>query len=60
MRIAHKPQVNRAVLSSLAQSLIAKKVPASNTQIKEVADIALGAEPLILETSDAACVYAPP
>lgn len=51
-RIAHKPQLDRVVLSKLAQNLTAKKIPASNIQIKEVADVALGAEPWILESSD--------
>ena len=51
-RIAHKPEINRKTLSTLSKGIVSKKLPASEDRIKEVAGIASGADPWILESSD--------
>jgi len=51
-RIAHKPQINQKILSILAQHLTRKNLPAGESHIKEIAGVASGDEPWILESSD--------
>tara|TARA_B100000378_G_scaffold109088_1_gene87408 strand:- start:16170 stop:17894 length:1725 start_codon:yes stop_codon:yes gene_type:complete len=51
-RIAHKPEISRKTLSALSKGIVSKKLPASEDRIKEVAGIASGADPWILESSD--------
>ncbi|MCG7866479.1 MAG: Eco57I restriction-modification methylase domain-containing protein [Candidatus Thiodiazotropha taylori] len=51
-RIAHKPAIDRNVLSSLARELTSKKVPANENRIKEIAGVTAGASPWILESTD--------
>ena len=50
-RIAHRPEIARDTLSSLANELLASKV-SKDGQVKEMADVAIGSEPWILESSD--------
>lgn len=51
-RIAHKPEINRETLSTLSRRLVSKKLSVSESRIKEIADVTLGADPWILELSD--------
>lgn len=51
-RIAHKPEINRKTLSTLSRRLVSKKLSVSESRIKEIADVILGADPWILELSD--------
>ena len=50
-RIAHKPLVQQGVLASLSRQLTAKTITAKNSPVKEVAGVAVGSEPWILESS---------
>lgn len=50
-RIARRPEITGSTLKALSQALTAKTVP-QGSGVKEVAGIAAGAEPWILESSD--------
>ena len=51
-RIAHKPEINRETLSTLSRQLVSNKSSVSESRIKEIADVTLGADPWILESSE--------
>ncbi|MDQ2077481.1 Eco57I restriction-modification methylase domain-containing protein [Marinimicrobium sp. ABcell2] len=51
-RIAHKPEIKREALAVLSKGLTSKKLPVSETRIKEIAGVASGADPWILESTD--------
>ena len=51
-RIAHRPPVNKKALTTLSKSLRQKSLPTGEDHIKEMAGIAVGSEPWILESSD--------
>jgi len=51
-RIAHRPDISKAALNKLAKLLLAKKVADPKGPVKEVAAVANGAQPWILESSD--------
>lgn len=51
-RITHKPEINKGKLTDLYKRFKAKKLPVSENRIKEIAGIATGADPWILESSD--------
>jgi len=51
-RIAHRPPIERAALTELAESLCADQVPSSGGTVRELACVADGAEPWVLDSSD--------
>ena len=51
-RIAHRPAIDGAVLTSLSRALTAAKVPKDSKAIREMEGIAAGSEPWILESTD--------
>lgn len=51
-RIAHRPSIDRAVLSSLAKNLRAKRLTKDNGNVRELANVTNGCEPWLLESSD--------
>lgn len=51
-RIAHRPAIDGDVLSRLAQEITSPHAPDSNLGIRELANVAVGAEPWILGASD--------
>ena len=51
-RIAHRPDISKTALNKLAKLLLAKKLPDPQGTVKEVAAVANGAQPWILESSD--------
>ena len=51
-RIAHRPAIDKTVLDSLARQLLADRPPTPDGPVKEMADVAAGAEPWILESPD--------
>ncbi len=51
-RIARRPEITRKVLRSLTKQLLAKKPPVRDGSVKELAGVAMGAEPWILESFD--------
>lgn len=48
-RIAHRPPVERAALGALADALLASEAPVPETGIREIRDVASGAEPWLLD-----------
>jgi len=50
-RIAHRPEIDKAKLDKLAQCLLADNLPTGGP-VKEMADVAAGAQPWILESPD--------
>jgi hypothetical protein len=51
-RIAHRPDINKAVLDELARCLLSDDPPPPDSPVKEMADVAAGAQPWILESPD--------
>jgi len=51
-RIAHRPSVDRKILANLSKHLLDRKLHTGEERIKEIASVASGADPWILESSD--------
>ncbi len=51
-RIAHRPAIDKAVLDELAVQLLTGDAPPADGPVKEMADVAAGAQPWILESPD--------
>ena len=51
-RIVHRPAIDKAVLDSLAQQILADSPLAAGGSVKEMANVAVGAHPWILESPD--------
>ena len=51
-RLAHRPEIDRAVLTGLAAQLIAKRLPKEAGAVRELAGVTGGSEPWILESPD--------
>lgn len=51
-RIARRPPINAAALSSLSAALVAKDHPDASSGVKEIHNVTAGTEPWILESSD--------
>lgn len=51
-RIAHRPAIDKTILDELAGNLLADDTPAPDGPVKEMADVAAGAQPWILESPD--------
>ncbi|WP_225767741.1 Eco57I restriction-modification methylase domain-containing protein [Inquilinus sp. Marseille-Q2685] len=51
-RIAHRPEIGSATLKSLARDLLGADIPDPVGPVKEMAGVAAGAEPWILDSSD--------
>ena len=51
-RIAHRPEIDAAVLTGLARKLTSGKLAENSDTVREIEGIASGAEPWILESSD--------
>ena len=51
-RIAHRPPIDRAALSTLASQMTAKRLPNTSSGVRELQGVTVGAEPWILESSD--------
>lgn len=51
-RIAHRPTIDSATLTTLARELLADRRPKVNKTVRELTDVAFGSEPWILAPSD--------
>ena len=51
-RLAYRPEIEGAVLGTLATRLLAKRLPKEAGPVRELAGVTAGAEPWILESSD--------
>jgi len=51
-RIASRPKITKELLTVLARDLTARKTPGPDSQVMELADVASGQEPWILESFD--------
>ena len=51
-RIAHRPAIDRATLTKLAEALRRRSLPKDTTSVRELAQVPNGAEPWLLESSD--------
>jgi hypothetical protein len=51
-RIAHRPSIDKAALSSLAKQIVAPSLPKEASNVRELAGITNGSEPWLLESSD--------
>lgn len=51
-RIAHRPAIDQATLSKLANLLCAQTLPEETDQVRELAKVTNGSEPWLLESSD--------
>lgn len=51
-RIAHRPAIDRATLAALAERLRAPVLPKESGAVRELARVARGAEPWLLESAD--------
>lgn len=51
-RIAYRPAIDRATLTTLADLLCAQTLPKETGQVRELAKVTNGAEPWLLESSD--------
>ena len=51
-RLAHRPAIDGAALTSLAGLLTAKKLPKDHGAVRELAGVTAGSEPWILDSSD--------
>ena len=51
-RIAHRPEVNASVLAALANQLTDTSPPSPTAPVKEMANVANGSQPWILDTTD--------
>ena len=51
-RIAHRPKIDRAVLTDLARELTSVKLAKNSAAVRKMDGIAAGAEPWILESTD--------
>ena len=51
-RVAHRPSIERAALTALTEELCADRVPASGGAVRELASVADGSEPWVLDSSD--------
>lgn len=51
-RIAHRPAIDKSVLDELARRLLSADPPPRDGPVKEMADVAAGAQPWILESPD--------
>lgn len=51
-RIAHRPAIDRTTLVGLAHVLNAERLPKECADVRELAGVAMGADPWILESSD--------
>lgn len=51
-RIARRPEISKSNLQSLARELLSAQTPAPDSPVKEIAGVAAGSEPWILESLD--------
>lgn len=51
-RVAHRPEIEKATLEALAQHLLSSDALQPGGAVREMADVAVGAEPWILESPD--------
>ncbi len=51
-RIAHRPAIDKSVLDDLARRLLSADLPPSDGPVKEMANVAAGTQPWILESPD--------
>lgn len=51
-RIAHRPSIDRTVLTSLAKQILAPSLPKEASDVRELSSITNGSEPWLLESSD--------
>ena len=51
-RVARRPEVTKASLDALATALLSERRPPNDGPVKEIAGVAVGAEPWILESFD--------
>ena len=51
-RIAHRPAIDRATLTTLSDALRVPRLPKEGSQVRELARVTNGTEPWLLETSD--------
>ncbi len=51
-RVAHRPTIDRAALTALAELLRAQALPKDAVQVRELARVTNGSEPWLLESSD--------
>jgi hypothetical protein len=51
-RIAHRPEISTAALADLSVALVSKEHPPATSGVREMHNVAAGAEPWILESSD--------
>lgn len=51
-RVAHRPEIERSTLASLAKELNAKHVPSDSLAVRELARVTDGVEPWLLGSSD--------
>lgn len=51
-RIAHRPKIDRQALATLSAALTARYLPQDSGSVRDLAGVAVGAEPWILESSD--------
>lgn len=51
-RIAHRPEISSETLAQLARELLGTKKPSKGGAVKELANVAVGDRPWILESSD--------
>lgn len=51
-RIAHRPSIDRAELTSLAKKILAPSLPKEPNNVRELSGVTNGSEPWLLESSD--------
>ena len=51
-RVAHRPEIHSKALSELSSLLVSKRLPSGCTHVRELDDVAVGAEPWILDASE--------
>ena len=51
-RIAHRPDISKRALRTLGKQLLSNQPPAPDSSVKELAGVAIGSEPWILESLD--------
>jgi hypothetical protein len=55
-RVAHRPEIESTALASLARTFVAAKLPEAQSSVRELACVAAGEEPWILDSSDQMCL----
>ena len=51
-RVAHRPEIKPVTLKALSKTLLSKEEPSSESGVKEMTGVAVGAEPWVLESFD--------